>query len=85
MLFRSPPDHHAPESAVFAAQIRCLLSVKNRSAFRIFYQIKGNEVRVFAIMRPSPDFMNPEDESETAPQHEGSKVLNHLLKLADLI
>ena len=70
-----------PESAVFPVQIRRLLSEKSRYAFRIFRQIKGNEMRVFAIMRPSPDFMNPEDESETAPQHQGWKVFNRLLKL----
>ncbi len=45
------PDRHAiaRESAAFPVEIRCLLSGKNRSAFRILYQIKGDEVRVLAI------------------------------------
>jgi plasmid stabilization system protein ParE len=63
------PERHAlaRESAAFPVEIRCLLSGKNRSAFRILYQIKDNEVRVLAIRRPSQDLMDPEDESETAP------------------
>lgn len=61
------PERHplARESAAFPVEIRCLLSGKNRSAFRILYQIKGEEVRVLAIRRPSQDLMDPEDESET--------------------
>ena len=63
------PELHAlaRESAVFPVEIRCLLSGKNRSGFRILYQIKGHEVRVLAIRRPSQDFIIPEDESESAP------------------
>ena len=57
----------ARESAVFPVEIRCLLSGRNRSAFRILHQVKGNEVRVLAIRRPSQDLMNPKDEPETAP------------------
>ena len=62
-------DRHAlaKESAAFPVEIRCLLSGKNRSAFRILYQIKGDEVRVLAIRRPSQDLMDPEDESEPPP------------------
>lgn len=64
----SPEPHAlARESAVFQVEIHCLLSGKNRSAFRILYQIKDHEVRVLAIRRPSQDFMNPEDKSETPP------------------
>ena len=64
----SPEPHAlARESAVFPVEIRCLLLGKNRSAFRILHQIKGHEVRVLAIRRPSQDFINPEDESESAP------------------
>ena len=51
---------------MFPVEIRCLLSGRNRSAFRIFYQIEGNEVRVLAIRRPSQDLMNPKEESEAA-------------------
>jgi uncharacterized protein (DUF2249 family) len=60
------PERHAlaRESAAFPVEIRCLLSGKNRSAFRILYQIKGDEVRVLAIRRPSQDLMVPEDHSE---------------------
>lgn len=60
------PERHAiaRESAAFPVVIRCLLSGKNRSAFRILYQIKGDEVRVLAIRRPSQDLMEPEDHSE---------------------
>ncbi len=54
----------ARESAAFPIVIRCLLSGNNRSAFRILYQIKGDEVRVLAIRRPSQDLMEPEDHSE---------------------
>ncbi len=63
------PNRHAlaRESAAFPVEIRCLLSGKNRSAFRILYQIKGDEVRVLAIRRPSQDLMDPEDESEPPP------------------
>ena len=63
------PERHplARESAAFPKEIRCLLSGKNRSAFRILYQIKGEEVRVLAIRRPSQDLMDPEDESESLP------------------
>lgn len=63
------PERHplARESAAFSVEIRCLLSGKNRSAFRILYQINDNEVRVLAIRRPSQDLMDPGDESETAP------------------
>lgn len=59
------PERHAlaRESASFPVEIRCLLSGKNRSAFRILYQIKGDEVRVLAIRRPSQDLMEPEDAS----------------------
>jgi hypothetical protein len=46
-------------------EIRCLLTGKNRSAFRILYQIKGREVRILAIRRPSQDLMDPEDESDS--------------------
>lgn len=61
------PERHAlaRESAAFPVEIRCLLSGKSRSAFRILYQIKDNEVRVLAIRRPAQDLMDPEDESET--------------------
>jgi plasmid stabilization system protein ParE len=61
------PERHplARESAAFPVEIRCLLSGKNRSAFRILYQIKGNEVRVLAIRRPSQDLMDPGDEPES--------------------
>lgn len=57
------PERHAlaRESAAFPVEIRCLLSGKNRSAFRILYHIKGDEVRVLAIRRPSQDLMDPED------------------------
>ena len=55
----------ARESAAFPVEIRCLLSGKNRSAFRILYQIKDNEVRVLAIRRPSQDLMDPEDQLES--------------------
>ena len=60
------PERHplARESAAFRVQIRCLLAGKNRSAFRILYQIKGEEVRVLAIRRPSQDLMGPEDEPD---------------------
>lgn len=60
------PERHAlaRESAAFPVEIRCLLSGKNRSAFRILYQIKGDEVRVLSIRRPSQDLMEPEDRSE---------------------
>lgn len=60
------PERHllARESAAFPVEIRCLLSGKNRSAFRILYQIKGGEVRVLAIRRPSQDLMNPRDEPD---------------------
>ena len=60
------PERHplARESAAFPVEIRCLLSGKNRSAFRILYQIKGKEVRILAIRRPSQDLMNPEDEPD---------------------
>lgn len=60
------PERHAlaRESATFPVEIRCLISGKNRSAFRILYQIKGYEVRVLAIRRPSQDLMEPEDHSE---------------------
>ncbi len=63
------PERHplARESAAFPVEIRCLLSGKNRSAFRILYQIKDNEVRVLAIRRPSQDLMDPEDAPESAP------------------
>ena len=63
------PERHplARQSAAFPVEIRCLLSGKNRSAFRILYQIKGEEVRVLAIRRPSQDLMGPQDESETLP------------------
>jgi len=44
-------------------EIRCLLSGKNRSAFRIAYQFEGDEVRVLAIRRPSQDLMEPGDVS----------------------
>ena len=59
------PDRHslARESAAFPVEIRCLLSGKNRSAFRILYQIKDDEVRVLAIRRPSQDLMEPGEES----------------------
>lgn len=56
----------ARESAAFPVEIRCLLSGKTRSAFRILYQIKGEEVRVLAIRRPSQDLMDPVAESESA-------------------
>jgi plasmid stabilization system protein ParE len=61
------PERHplARESAAFPVEIRCLLSGKNRSAFRILYQIKGREVRILAIRRPSQDLMDPEDESDS--------------------
>jgi plasmid stabilization system protein ParE len=61
------PDRHAiaRESAAFPAEIRCLLSGKNSSAFRILYQIKGDEVRILAIRRPSQDLMAPEDETRS--------------------
>jgi plasmid stabilization system protein ParE len=60
------PERHplARESAAFSVEIRCLLSGKNRSAFRILYQIKDNEVRVLAIRRPSQDLMDSEDGPE---------------------
>lgn len=60
------PERHAlaRESAAFPVEIRCLLSGKNRSAFRILYQIKDNEVRVLAIRRPSRDLMEPGDQSD---------------------
>ncbi len=60
------PERHAlaRESAAFPVEIHCLLSGKNRSVFRILYQIKGDEVRVLAIRRPSQDLMEPEDHSE---------------------
>jgi plasmid stabilization system protein ParE len=60
------PERHplARESAAFPVKIRCLLSGKNRSAFRILYQIKDNEVRVLAIRRPAQDLLDPEDLSE---------------------
>ena len=63
------PERHplARESAAFPVEIRCLLSGKNRSAFRILFQIKGEEVRVLAIRRPSQDLMDPGDEPESAP------------------
>ena len=63
------PERHplARESAAFPVEIRCLLPGKNHSAFRILYQIKGNEVRVLAIRRPSQDLMDPGDEPESAP------------------
>jgi len=59
------PARHAParESAAFPVEIRCLLSGKNRPAFRILYQIKGDEVRVLAIRRPSQDLMEPGDDT----------------------
>jgi plasmid stabilization system protein ParE len=59
------PERHplARESAAFPVEIRCLLSGKNRSTFRILYQIKGEEVRILAIRRPAQDFMKPEDSS----------------------
>lgn len=62
------PERHplARESAAFPVEIRCLLSGKNRSAFRILYQIKGKEVRILAIRRPSQDLMDPGDEPEAA-------------------
>jgi plasmid stabilization system protein ParE len=50
----------ARESAAFPVEIRCMLSGKNRSAFRILYHIKDEEVRVLAIRRPSLDLMEPE-------------------------
>lgn len=60
------PERHAlaRESAAFPVEIRCLLSGKNRSAFRILYHIKEDEVRVLAIRRPAQDLMEPEDVSE---------------------
>lgn len=60
------PERHAlaRESAAFPVEIRCLLSGKNRSAFRILYQIKADEVRVLAIRRPSQDLMEPDDVSD---------------------
>jgi len=60
------PERHAlaRESAAFPVEIRCLLSGKNRSAFRILYQIKSDEVRVLSIRRPSQDLMKPGDHSE---------------------
>lgn len=60
------PERHAlaRESAALPVEIRCLLSGKNRSAFRILYHIKGDEVRVLAIRRPAQDLMAPEDVSE---------------------
>ena len=63
------PDRHAlaRESAAFSVEIRCLLCGKNRSAFRILYQIKNDEVRVLAIRRPSQDLMNPGEESGQQP------------------
>ncbi|MEO5913080.1 MAG: type II toxin-antitoxin system RelE/ParE family toxin [Luteolibacter sp.] len=62
------PDCHAlaRESAAFPVEIRCLLCGKNRSAFRILYQIKDDEVRVLAIRRPSQDLMDPGKESGSA-------------------
>jgi plasmid stabilization system protein ParE len=58
-LENSPERHPlARESAAFPVEIRCLLSGENRSAFRILYQIKGKEVRVLAIGRPSQDLMD---------------------------
>jgi plasmid stabilization system protein ParE len=56
------PDRHAlaRESAAFPVEIRCLLVGKNRSAFRILFQIKGDEVRVLTIRWPSQDLMEPE-------------------------
>jgi plasmid stabilization system protein ParE len=58
------PERHAlaRESAAFPVEIRCLLSGKNRSAFRILFQIKGAEVRILAIRRPSQDFMGLGDD-----------------------
>ena len=53
----------ARESAAFPVAIHGLLSGKNRSAFRILYQIKGDEVRGLAIRRPSQDFLDPGDDS----------------------
>jgi len=47
----------------FDREICCLLSGKNRPAFRKPYQIKGDEVRVLAIRRPSQDLMEPGDVS----------------------
>lgn len=63
------PDRHplARKSAAFPVEIRCLLSGKNRSSFRILYQIKGDEVRVLAIRRPSQDLMDPAEKSEPPP------------------
>ena len=60
------PERHAlaRESSAFPIDIRCLLSGKHRSAFRILYQIKGDEVRVLAIRRPSQDLMKPDNDSE---------------------
>jgi plasmid stabilization system protein ParE len=60
------PERHAlaRESTAFPVEIRCLLSGKNRSAFRILYHIKEDEVRVLAIRRPAQDLMEPEDVSE---------------------
>ncbi len=65
-LETSPERHSlARESVAFPVEIRCLLSGKNRSAFRILYQIKGEEVLVLAIRRPAQDLMQPEDPSES--------------------
>lgn len=57
------PERHAltRESAAFPVEIRRLLTGKNHSAFRILYQIKGDQVQVLAIRRPSQDLMEPED------------------------
>jgi plasmid stabilization system protein ParE len=54
----------AGESAALPVEIRCLLSGKNRSAFRILYQIKDNAVRVLAIRQPSRALMEPKDEPD---------------------
>ena len=60
------PERHAlaRESSAFPIDIRCLLSGKHRSAIRLLYQIKGDEVRVLAIRRPSQDLMKPDNDSE---------------------
>jgi hypothetical protein len=60
------PERHAlaGESAAFAVSIRCILVGNRRSAFRILYQIAGDEVRVLAIRRPAQGFMNPQDSDE---------------------
>lgn len=62
-LLATDPERHAlaRESAAFPVPIRCLLVGSRRSAFRILFQIVGDEVRVLAIRRPSQDVIGSPD------------------------